>query len=137
MTNAKRASMREGPLADLFRKTGDDASPADEKPRQEAQPDPEPESPAAKSRPSAAVEPEPDRRSHPSLHSSAPEPEVEEPRIPSPQERLRHAFSSDIPENVLERPAGRARRPAPEPEVDVYARSARSEEAFGVARPVG
>ena len=34
----------------------------------------------------------------------------EEPRIPTPQERLRHAFSSDIPENVLEAPPA---RPAP------------------------
>jgi cell division protein FtsZ len=137
MTNAKRASMREGPLADLFRKTADDVPPAEEKPRQESKPEPEPKSPAAKSRPKAAVEADPERRSHPSLHSSAPEPEVQEPRIPSPQERLRHAFSADIPENVLERPAERVRRPAPEPEVDVYARSARVEEAFGVARPVG
>ena len=27
----------------------------------------------------------------------------EEPRIPTPQERLRHAFSSEIPENMMER----------------------------------
>ncbi len=38
------------------------------------------------------------------------EPEVEEPRIPLPHERLRHAFSADIPENVLERPAAPSRR---------------------------
>ena len=31
---------------------------------------------------------------------------LEEPRVPTPQERLRHAFSSDIPENMLERAAG-------------------------------
>jgi cell division protein FtsZ len=135
MATGKRASMREGPLADLFRKTADDSPEAEAKPRQESRAEPEPESPAAQSRTPAAAEP--GRRSHPSLHSSAPEPEVEEPRIPSPQERLRHAFSSDIPENVLERPDAAARRPAPEPEVDVYARPGRGEEAFGVARTIG
>jgi cell division protein FtsZ len=134
MATGKRASMREGPLADLFRKTADDApGPEDKKPRKGSRPEPEPESPAAQSRPPAAAES--DRRSHPSLRASAPEPEVEEPRIPSPQERLRHAFSSDIPENILERPTRRSR--APEPEADVYARSDRTEEAFGVAKPVG
>jgi cell division protein FtsZ len=140
MANSKRASMREGPLADLFRKTADDAPGAEEKkPRKDTPP--KPESPAAKSRPRARVEPDADRGSHPSLHSSAPAPDVQEPRIPSPQERLRHAFSSDIPENVLDPPVKRARRsrPAPEPEpmADVYARSDRVEESFGVAMPVG
>jgi cell division protein FtsZ len=137
MATGKRASMREGPLADLFRKTSDDAPGVeDKKPRKDPRPEPEPESPAAQSRPPAADEPE--RRSHPSLRASAPEPEVEEPRIPSPQERLRHAFSSDIPENILERPKQRSRRTrASEPEADVYARSDRTEEAFGVAKPVG
>jgi cell division protein FtsZ len=56
------------------------------------------------------------------------EPEVEEPRIPLPHERLRHAFSADIPENVLERPA--APEPAetePDHEPDVYARVTRGE----------
>ena len=54
------------------------------------------------------------------------EPEVEEPRIPLPHERLRHAFSADIPENMLER------APAPEPpapESDVYARAGHAGEA--------
>ena len=31
---------------------------------------------------------------------------IDEPEreIPSPQERLRHAFSADIPDNIMERP---------------------------------
>jgi cell division protein FtsZ len=69
MGTGKRASMREGPLADLFRKTEEPAAP-------------EPPQP--------------------------PRPPREEPRVPTPQERLRHAFSADIPEDILERP-----RPAP------------------------
>jgi cell division protein FtsZ len=71
MGSGKRASMREGPLAALFRKTEteglDDGSPP------------------------------PEQR--------APEPASEAPRVPTPQERLRHAFSSDLPENMMSPPA--------------------------------
>src|SRR5688572_26386260 len=67
MGSGKRASMREGPLAALFRRT------------EEAQPPEAPEPPPA---------PAPD----------AP------PRTPSPQERLRHAFSSDLPDNIMAPP---------------------------------
>src|SRR5690348_24052 len=84
MAQNKRASMREGPLAALFRKTADDREAESEPPKPPEQPSPPrtepPREPAAESPP--AVEP---------------------PRVPSPQERLRHAFSSDIPENVMER----------------------------------
>ena len=132
MANSKRASMREGPLADLFRKTADDSPAADEKQRKKSAP----ESPAAKSRQRKAAEPEPERGSHPSLHSSAPAPEVQEPRIPSPQERLRHAFSSDIPENVMARPSEPGGRAAAR-EPDVYARPQRVEDSFAAPRHVG
>ena len=129
MANAKRASMREGPLAALFRKTeGDDApgadaqaagQPAGEPP---AAPRPAASSPATVARPaerpSAAESPAAPARErglpHPALGASAPEPR-EEVRIPTPQERLRHAFSSEIPENVMERPTRR-------PVMDEYAR---------------
>jgi cell division protein FtsZ len=77
--SGKRASMREGPLADLFRRT--DAAPTEE--------------PVA-----AAPAPEPD-----------PAEEAPALRPPSPQERLRNAFSADIPENPARTPA-----PPPEPE---------------------
>jgi cell division protein FtsZ len=46
--------------------------------------------------------------------------------VPSPQGRLRHAFSSDIPENVLEPPAP-----------DVYARPDRSAEVYAPPATVG
>src|SRR5690242_7588334 len=108
MANPKRASMREGPLAALFRKTeeGEEATEAQTAPQadpQEAPSHPE----ETKSRPPLP---------HPALaaREEAAEPEV---RVPSPQERLRHAFSSEIPESLMERPApatpaaARAREP--------------------------
>jgi cell division protein FtsZ len=69
MGSGKRASMREGPLAALFRKTETEGVEAPER---------RPEPPAAP--------PPPDRRT------------------PTPQERLRHAFSSDLPEDVMAPP---------------------------------
>jgi cell division protein FtsZ len=104
MTTGKRASMREGPLADLFRKTTEDTS-------------------------------EPEPAPHPSLdvdhHSPAPPPEAE---APTPRERLRSAFSSDVPQDMLE-PASAA-----EPTTDVYARTEReldAETGFPGARTGG
>ncbi len=95
MATGKRASMREGPLADLFRRT-DEVAPA-----------------------------------------PAPEPR-EEPRVPSPQERLRHAFSADIPDDIMERPVEREPEVF-EPEVRSWA-PAEPEPAFAgapVLRVVG
>jgi cell division protein FtsZ len=107
--------MREGPLAALFSKTSDRTEPEAE----EAAPVAEP-----RSEPAAAAEKP--HVPHPSLAV----PPVEDPRLPSPQERLRHAFSSDLPENLMDRPAPAA------PREDVYARSD-APSAFGVSRPVG
>src|SRR5947207_12852589 len=109
---SKRASMREGPLAALFRKTdeGEPVEETKEKPKEEFQP---PRHPRETGVP------------HPSLQ----QPETEQPHIPSPQERLRHAFSSEIPENVMDRPA-----PAP-PREDVYARPEVS--GYAASMPVG
>ncbi len=73
MANPKRASMREGPLAALFRKTEE-----------------EPEGDTSAPHPALDASPETERR--------------ESEQVPTPRERLRHAFSSEIPENVLERP---------------------------------
>jgi cell division protein FtsZ len=94
MAQNKRASMREGPLAALFRKTAEDRE-------QERRPPAPPERP-----------PEPSAEPPREIAAQTP-PEADQPRIPTPQERLRHAFSSDIPENVMER------RPE---ERDVFAR---------------
>jgi cell division protein FtsZ len=106
--------MREGPLAALFRKTAQDT---DEHPA--------PAPPSSSSSPAGPVSAPATRAEERQLPAPPPpEPEVEEPRIPLPHERLRHAFSADIPDNVLDRPG------QPEStEVDVYARSAHSEEA--------
>ncbi len=157
MATGKRASMREGPLADLFRRTTDDnpapaRQPEPEPPSPEAVP--EPTSPAARSiqpspepldspSPPSAAPAEPRRRAtpHPSLSAdrAAPEPDVPERQIPSPQERLRHAFSADIPENMLDRPgsSGRPDSGAPPPAADVYARADHELDAFPPPTEVG
>jgi cell division protein FtsZ len=100
MPTGKRASMREGPLADLFRKSAEDAQ----------SPQNEPEARPSSSQAGAIAAPG-------GAPQAAAQSESEERRVPSPQERLRHAFSADIPENVLAPPQEPA---APEP--DVYAR---------------
>jgi cell division protein FtsZ len=120
MPTGKRASMREGPLAALFRKTAEDVEPTK----------PEPKAPAPSPSP---VSEEP---ADPPAPPAPPEPEVEEPRIPLPHERLRHAFSADIPENMLERPAVAASPPA-EPEPDVYARASHAGDVSAPAAKLG
>src|SRR6185503_8851511 len=99
----KRASMREGPLAALFRRT-DIESP--EEAEESAQP-PKPE----------AEEPQPGLDY---AQQRIETDRAEEPRtVPSPKERLSAAFSHDIPHDVLERPGGTAReyRPRDEPRI--------------------
>ncbi len=96
MANAKRASMREGPLAALFRKTEEDDAPADAGPA--------PAEPAAAPSAPTPTHPRESGLPHPALSASPAsyEPDVQ---VPSPRERLRHAFSSEIPESLMERPA--------------------------------
>ena len=97
-----RASMREGPLADLFRKTDD------ERPQQ---------APPGLTPP----EQEPTVRATPTPREAAPpredERDAERSRVLSPQERLRAAFSSELPEDMLERTPSAA-----PPGEDAYAR---------------
>jgi cell division protein FtsZ len=96
MANAKRASMREGPLAALFRKTDEDSEDASGGP------------PPARASESAPP--------HPALSASTdPGEEQDAHVVPTPRERLRHAFSSEIPENVMDRPVR-------SPVMDEYAR---------------
>jgi cell division protein FtsZ len=122
MATGKRASMREGPLAALFRKTAQDVEPgAAERAEDRTQP---PEFPAADEGPEASAVPE-----------------VDEPRIPLPHERLRHAFSADIPENRLEPaappvPPDREPEPDPDHDPDVYARVTAMDEPVA-SRPAG
>ncbi len=122
MPSGKRASMREGPLAALFRKTTEDSG--------------EPEAPPAKpTRRRASTPPEAPRKRQPSRATpaaraaAAPEPPAAE--IPSPQERLRHAFSADIPHSLLDPPTSQAAT------VDPYARPDRVAEAYAPPGPVG
>src|SRR5690242_17395781 len=98
MANAKRASMREGPLAALFRKTEESEDPQAAPPRR-AEREETAEAPTA----------EPPRarrtgRPHPALDASPDSFGEQEVHVPTPRERLRQAFSSDIPENIMERP---------------------------------
>jgi cell division protein FtsZ len=144
MATGKRASMREGPLADLFRKTAEDTStppastPPAQPPAQAKAPPPAPPEPVADQTPAAAPV-APRRRStpHPSFESFVPADEPRPRQIPTPQERLRQAFSADIPENVLETPRPtREPRPA-EPAPDVYARPDRPGDAFAAPAMLG
>ncbi|HWC27542.1 MAG TPA: cell division protein FtsZ [Solirubrobacteraceae bacterium] len=127
MASGKRASMREGPLAALFRRTEEEA--------RQAQPEPTP------------IEEIPPREvPHPSLAGPA-LPGDDEPAAPTPQERLRSAFSAEIPENLLEAPepatpaASRIRHTLGEPEVedDAFARGSTTDRPapFGTAKPAG
>ena len=125
MAGGKRASMREGPLAALFRKTTEDA-PGAKKPEEE------PPAPERKKRTQpAASAPAPPAAEPPGPPARATERPRDEPvverHVPSPQERLRQAFASDIPESLMERP-----KPAPPraPEPDPYARPDRVAESF-------
>jgi cell division protein FtsZ len=111
MERGKRASMREGPLAALFRKTEEEGLEGEkqETPPPAPEPEPTPEPPVAEEEESAAP-------------------------VPAARERLRHVFSSEIPENILERDAAPVapRAPAAPPPV------AREEEGlYAAPRPVG
>jgi cell division protein FtsZ len=144
MPTAKRASMREGPLSQLFRKTAQDTTP-------EASASAEPQDAA----PAPAVAEPAERRPHPhpSLRPSvADEPQIVEadggvgtgdarlPGVPTPQERLESAFAADIPASLMDPPAhAPTKQPAaPMPIHDVYARPDAAFEQMNTAiRPVG
>ena len=118
MANAKRASMREGPLAALFRKTEEAEGPHDgASPAAQGLQGPllaTADAPDADTDASTPAHPRDSGLPHPALRSSPPAAptELEQLHIPSPQERLRHAFSSEIPENVMQQPASANRQPA-------------------------
>jgi cell division protein FtsZ len=102
MPAAKRASMREGPLSQLFRKTAEETGSAPAAPDAEQTPPPV-KQPARK----AAAE----RKPHPALKTPPAAPETDlspeaprDPEVPSPQERLRSAFAADIPASLMETP---------------------------------
>jgi len=83
MASGKRASMREGPLAALFRRTEEEGMEG-----RQAPPATTPDEPAAA--------------------PAQPREEAERQGARPPEQRLRDVFSADIPHNILERgPAGR------------------------------
>ena len=125
MPTSKRASMREGPLAALFRKTADEATGA-QKPEEEkraAEPGREPAQPSTSASASAPAE----TAAPPTAPAAPGAPAEPERHVPSPQERLRQAFAADIPESLMERPE--PKRPAA-PAADPFARPDRIAESF-------
>jgi len=136
MASGKRASMREGPLADLFRKTEEAADAADDARAASDERMPAPSTPAGQERRQPEPPPHPRETGYPHPALSTPEeepPAPPEPRVPTPQERLRHAFSADIPDDILDRAP--ARRDYDEP--DPYARVAEEATPWGTAKPAG
>jgi len=115
MANAKRASMREGPLAALFRKT-------------ELSEEESGEPTASKDQPESELP-------HPALSTPAEPPAETSPagaQVRTPRERLRDAFSSEIPENIMDRSPAR-------PVMDQYTREHQLPSATGASAggPVG
>ena len=168
MASGKRASMREGPLAQLFRKTDEDegaqpeshAAPAEPKagrPLPEGGPSPQitRQVPEPQGHEEGLTEGQPapaERREEPPAprghdlggrrtEAARRAEEREERRrereerfgryegVPTPEERLRSVFSSDIPENMLERTP--ARRPQHQEPVSSFVPS-----ASGITEPV-
>jgi len=105
MASPKRASMREGPLAALFRKTEED-DPEGHEPPATSKRDTGKRASAGESTLPPTPHPRESGLPHPALSASAAAAEDDvEVRVATPRERLRHAFSSEIPENVMDRPA--------------------------------
>ncbi len=116
MASGKRASMREGPLAALFRNT--DADGAGDQPRESdgvrREPVEREAGPRAPTHGGAQAAPGSEAPNRSELRPREPQPDPPRPParsryegVPTPEERLRSVFSPDIPENVMER--------APEP----------------------
>jgi cell division protein FtsZ len=115
--------MREGPLAALFRGTAELEAEEKVEKEQREQRDTERRETEARAGQAwrEAREPEPEPEEQRGYQPPPPAPrrepvaEREEPRVPSPQQRLRAAFSSDIPENVMAPPGPPARDPYERP----------------------
>src|SRR5215216_397170 len=163
MASGKRASMREGPLAQLFRKTEEDDARSAEpeaKPEHEAKPKPEQEPRLGRPLPEGGPAPQvtrrvPDPQAQTESHdlggrrteAARRAQEREERRaereerwsryegVPSPEERLKSVFSQDIPENILEREPVPAIQREPDAEPFVPSRPAHPSEP--VLRVVG
>ena len=189
MASGKRASMREGPLAQLFRKTEEDEPQRKDREEEEPRRSGEREEPReeARSRKPRTQEPRKPRTQEPRggrpLPEGGPSPQITRSRpeggtkpqrrepggrmelteaakraqqraeerarrrereaehepysrydgVPSPEERLRSVFSSDIPENIMDREPVRAPEPLPAP----YAMPSAGQVTEPVLRVVG
>ena len=137
MASGKRASMREGPLAALFRRTEEEGLEKEgerrpEKPEGEERRERAPEA-SSERPPEPATAAARDREGAGEAAAEAEE-TAERSSVPSPRERLRHAFSADIPENVLD--AGAATEAPTAPDLpDAYARP--GGEVYGQPASVG
>src|SRR5690348_3555318 len=104
MDSGKRASMREGPLAALFRRT--DEEPGEQRPEGGAPKEKPDERKPATGRPFPAADSRQVEEHAEELRPAPPSARVEQPeQRPSrtPEQRLRDVFSTDIPENIMER----------------------------------
>jgi cell division protein FtsZ len=121
MAGNKRASMREGPLAALFRKTADQeneehrATEAPAEPREAAEAPPAARSVEPAQQPAPPPHPRETGVPHPALVPSEPV-----SGVPTPQERLRAAFSSELPDDMLQL---RTPKPVSALPADPYARA--------------
>jgi cell division protein FtsZ len=113
MSRRKRASMREGPLSDLFRSTSDDA-PIDP-----------PEAPGGRSARPAADEASSPQAAGEEPSSTPPAGEAEERHAESPPERLKRVFSEEP----------QVRREEPKPEAPRYGREEPEYEPVGSGQP--
>jgi cell division protein FtsZ len=133
MATGKRASMREGPLADLFRKTDDDPEPRREEPEQpQPEPQPEPRREPEEARPSTEAARRADEREQRWHEERSGHSRYE--GIPTPEERLRSVFAADIPENILDRAPTPVHEPEREPEAEIEPR--RIPTSGGITEPI-
>src|SRR5437764_6326030 len=106
MDSGKRASMREGPLAALFRRTDEEGAQEERRPERKPKKKPAAEHKPVTGRPFPAAK-SPEVEDHTDeLRPAPPSARVEnaEPRpARSPEQRLREVFAADIPENIMER----------------------------------
>jgi cell division protein FtsZ len=136
--------MREGPLAALFRKTEDLEKDAESGAASRDGVDPASGTGGRASASDAPSQPggetpvrevPPREAPHPSLRTHVEQ--ESDTRVPSPQERLRHAFSSEIPDSAMERPgAPRASAPTREqPPMREHYAAQEEQRPFGQALP--
>jgi cell division protein FtsZ len=92
MASGNRASMREGPLADLFRRTEGDSKRS--------------KRPQERREETAGTPDRRERSERAGKGAAGPAAGGKDAQAPGARERLRNVFSPDIPDNILERPDG-------------------------------